>query len=195
LTTQTTEQEIDLSGFYVTQAVSSLDGTIYFEKYTDRIYSTETFFRLVEGMLFQFSPETKEVVPLDIPDEPWPIFSGMLVDRARNLWLGAIGYREPDGTWYLIHPDPEGYFKHAGDAYWAPPRLILQSSDGILWYQKALDSDLRAEGTAWYDPQTGEGCMFTNLAADIIEDSEQQLWLVADGKLYKYILGQLATQP
>jgi hypothetical protein len=30
--------------------------------------------------------------------------------------------------------------------------------------------------------------MFTNIAANIIEDSEQQLWLVAGGKLFKYQL-------
>jgi hypothetical protein len=30
--------------------------------------------------------------------------------------------------------------------------------------------------------------MFTNFAADIIEDSEHRLWLVADEKLYSYII-------
>jgi hypothetical protein len=135
-------------------------------------------------MLYQFVPKSNEIVLIDIPDGTWPIFTGMLVDHRDRLWLGAIGYREPNSEWKLIHPDPQEYFRHAGDIYWAPPSLMLESSNGILWYKKFLD-DTRASGTAWYDPQTGDGCMFTNLAVNIIEDSEQQLWLVADGKLYK----------
>ena len=42
-----------------------------------------------------------------------------------------------------------------------------------------------AEGTAWYDPETGEGCMFTNIHGTIIEDDEQVLWMLLDEKLYK----------
>lgn len=186
--TQRSEKEADLLGLNVTQVALSPDGSIYFEIFNEKIYSKESFFRLLDGMLFQFIPKTKEVVPLKIPDEPWPVFSGMLVDPMDRLWLGAISYREPDGEWKRIHPDPQEYFKHAGDIYWATPTLMLESSDGVLWYRKFLDLDLRAEGTAWYDPQTGEGCMFTNIAANIIEDSERQLWMVADGKLFKYQL-------
>ena len=185
---QRTEKQASLSGLNVTQAALSPDGSIYFEIFSEKIYSKESFFHLSDGMLFQFIPKTKEIVPLDILDEPWPVFSGMLVDPMGRLWLGAIGYREPDGEWKRIHPDPQEYFKHAGDTYWATPTLMLESSDGVLWYRKFLDLDLRAEGTAWYDPQTGEGCMFTNIAANIIEDSERQLWMVADGKLFKYQL-------
>lgn len=181
---QATEKRADLLNSNVTQTALSTDGSIYFEIYSEKIYSEESFFRLSDGMLLQFFPKTNEIVPLDIPDGRWPIFTGMLVDLGDRLWLGAIGYQEPNGEWKLIHPDPQEYFEHAGDIYWAPPALMLESSNGILWYRKFLD-DTRANGTAWYDPQTGEGCMFTNMAVNIIEDSEQQLWLVADGKLYK----------
>jgi hypothetical protein len=44
------------------------------------------------------------------------------------------------------------------------------------------------EGTAWYDPEAGKGCLFTNLASYIVEDANKQLWMVADGKLYRYPL-------
>ena len=181
---QKTEKQADLLGLDVTQTALSPDGNIYFKVYSEKIYSQESFFQLLDGMLYQFIPETKEIVSLKIPEEPWLVFSGMLVDHDNKLWLGAIGYRELDDTWQLIHPDPKNMFVGAGDAYQSPPFLMLESSDRILWYRKFLD-DARADGTAWYDPRTGKGCMFTNLAANVIEDAKQQLWLVADGKLYK----------
>lgn len=185
---QRTEKQASLPNLGITQATLSLDGSIYFEIYNEKVYSEESFFRIVDGMLFQFIPDTKEIITLKIPTEPWPIFSGMLVDSNARLWLGAIGYREQNGTWHLIHPNPKQYLAaSAGDIYMAPPSLMLESSDGVLWYQKPLD-DIRASGTAWYDPQTGDGCMFTNLATNIVEDSLRQLWLVGNGKLYKYVL-------
>jgi hypothetical protein len=182
--TRTTEKQTDLSTFSIFQAALAPDRSIYFETYDAR----RLYERLVEGSLFQFNPKTRSIVPLNIPVEPWPVFYGMLVDHKDRLWLGASGFREPVNQWYLIHPNPQEIFKHLGDIFWAPPKLMLESSNGRLWYQKFLEGDTTGEGTAWYNPQTGEGCMFTNIAANIIEDSEQQLWLVADEKLYKYVI-------
>lgn len=165
------------------------DGTIYLqEKDDEKLYSKDLFFQIYEGMFFKFSPDTGIVEQIEIPDLPWPIHSGMIVTNAGELWLGAIGQRKMDETWDMMHPDPEGYFDHAGDYNWAPPRLMLESSDGRLWYQKYLGASLRNEGTAWYNPNTGDGCMFTNVPANIIEDDQQQLWMIADGKLYRYEL-------
>lgn len=184
---QKTEKQADLLGLDVTQTALSLDGSIYFKVYSEKIYLQESFFRLLDRMLYQFNPETKEIISLRTPEKPWLIFSEMLVDQDNKLWLGAIGYREHDDTWHLIHPDPENMFVGAGDAYQSPPFIMLESSNGILWYRKNL-GDIRADGTAWYNPETGEGCMFTNVSANIIEDSENQLWLVANEKLFKYQL-------
>jgi hypothetical protein len=184
---QKTEKQADLLGLDVTQTALSLDGSIYFKVYSDKIYLQESFFRLLDGTLYRFIPETKEIISLKIPEDPWLVFSEMLVDQDNKLWLGAIGYREQDDTWHLIHPDPKNMFVGAGDAYQSPPFIMLESSNGILWYRKDL-GDVRADGTAWYNPQTGEGCMFTNVSANVIEDTENQLWLVANEKLFKYQL-------
>jgi len=184
---QRTERRASLSGLEVTDVALSPDGSIYFQVFRQEIYSKESFFRLIDGMLFRFLPTTGEIIPLDIPDQPWPIAGKILATHDGKLWLGAIGYREQDGNWRLIHPRPELFFVSAGDIYMMPPTLILESSDGILWYRKSTD-DARADGTAWYDPRTGKGCMFTNMDANIVEDSEQRLWMVADGKLFKYQL-------
>jgi hypothetical protein len=165
----------------------SSDGSIFVEDFRPE-NMTEPYFHLYEGSLFQFFPDTRELVQLKMPDEPWPSFSGWLVTQQGLLWLGAVGYLEPDGSWHLLHPDPADYFKSGGEQTGALPYLMLESSDGRLWYQKFLDMGPQSEGTAWYNPETGEGCMFTNLPVNIIEDSERQLWLVAGGNLYRYSL-------
>lgn len=186
--TRTTQKWLGLPDLKVfSRPVLSPDGSIFVEDFRlERM--EEPYFHLYEGSLFQFFPDTREFVQLEMPDDPWPSFSGWLVTQTGRLWLGAVGYREPDGSWYLLHPDPAEYFKHAGDQAWSPPYLMLESSNGLLWYQKFLDMGPRYEGTAWYNPETGEGCMFTNSAVWVIEGPEQQLWLAANANLYKYDL-------
>lgn len=184
-------KQVDLPDSSVNDAALASDGRIYFENYDFRkLGSGEPSFRLYEGMLSQFIPDTGEVIELKLSDDPWPVFSGMLVTQNGQLWLGTTGFWQTDGTWQLIHPNPDVFFEHAGDPSWAPPRLVLESSDGFLWFQKYLGAGLRNEGTAWYNPKTGEGCMFTNFPANIVEDSQHQLWMFADSKLYKYSLEQ-----
>ena len=155
--------------------------------------SPRNYFQFVEGLLFHYIPEADEVISLAPPDEEeWPMFSGMLADHTGRIWLGSIGYIAPDGSWHLIHPHPEEWFKIVDEGdysnVWDTPVPILESSDGRIWFYKWLNTGGWGEGTAWYDPETEEGCLFTNYAANIIEDSQQQLWLVADYKLYKYRL-------
>lgn len=178
------EKKIDLpDDFVVTSVVLAADGSLYLER--EHEWPNR---QLTDNTLFQFIPETSGLVQIDVPDKEWPIFSGMVVDHTGRLWLGAIGYRDPSGNWYLMQENFEEYFEHinAGDHFWAAPGIMLESSTGILWYQKDFDSGPWAEGTAWYDPESGKGCLFTNIPANIIEDSKQQLWLVAGGKLFKY---------
>ncbi len=185
----TTTKIADLPNFYVNDSTLASDGSIYFKDYNfSKLASSTPPFQIYEGMLFQFIPAIGKFVQLEIPDEPWPSFSGMLLTQTERLWLGTTGYQEPDGTWHLMHSDAKNYLEHAGDQSWTPPSLILESSNGLLWYQKYLGASLRNEGTAWYNPETGKGCMFTNFPSDIIEDLQQQLWLFADGKLYRYPL-------
>ena len=177
--------EIDLEMFF--DPVSSPDGSIFVDDFSPE-KNIEPYFHIYDGALLQFFPDTKEIVPLDIPDEPWPWFSGWLVSSADELWLGAIGFQDEGKSWQLLHPDTENYFKNIANPTWATPYLMMESSNGLLWYQKNLDMGINHEGTAWYDPQTERGCMVTNIATNLVEDTNQALWLVADGKLYKYQL-------
>jgi hypothetical protein len=155
------------------------DGNIYFQ----RMPTHSRWF------LFQFSPVTGEIVPIKVPHESWSNHAGMLVDSKGRFWLGAMGYLDTNGRWRLIHPHPRKNFKESGSGHgWVPPTLIFESSNGILWYAKYLDMGRWGEGIAWYDPDTGTGCLFTNVASFIVEDAGRQLWMVARGKLYRYPL-------
>lgn len=184
--TNTVEKHADISEYPIDNAALAPNGNIFFSRPTSEVSSTRTVFALSEGMLFQFDLELNVISDLTIPDSDWPGFNGMLVDRDGVLRLGATSYRAPNGDWNLMHPDIEVYFDNAGDSTWATPNLIFESSDGRLWYNRFLDGS--GGGTAWYDAETGSGCLFNGQASNVIEDFNQQLWMVANGNLYRYSL-------
>lgn len=94
------------------------------------------------------------------------------------------GYLEHQNLWRFIDPKPEFSWEMRGNPSWYPPELVFASSDGRLWYAEWNDMDYLGEGTAWYNPDTGEGELFTNVASFIVEDDDQRLWIVVDGILY-----------
>lgn len=173
-----------LSESYVSKASLSPDGSIFLLKNNQAHPGY-----ISDGDLLQFYPKTGEIVPLKAPEEQWPMVWGfnITVDHIGRLWLDSEGYRQPDGSWYLIHPDIEGYSRHLGHPEWSMPANYIESSNGILWFTRSLDNSY-VDGAAWYDPKTGKGCMFTNLPVWVMEDGHQTLWLAADGKLYRYKL-------
>jgi hypothetical protein len=170
-----------------TRAILSIDGSIYFENRTYKGFvSANPMYSIYSGQFYRFIPESRELIQLDIPDEPWPSGGSIYVTKTGHLWLGAVGYKDlHDGSWHLLHPDPDYHFELG---FWShSPSIMLESSNGLLWFNKYTDA---YKGTAWYDPETKEGCMFTDISANIIEDSQQQLWMFADGKLYRYSLNE-----
>lgn len=162
------------------QTALAQDGTIYF-KYP--------FYSQNENLLYRFIPDTGDVIPLDVPREPWEAATGMLFDQQGRLWLGAMGFMDVDGTLHLLHQNaPEVWENQSEIPWWSPPALIFESSNGLLWYTEYHDMGYLGEGTAWYDPEAEQGYLFTNIASSIVEDSENILWIVANGYLYKYSL-------
>ncbi|MEW6085939.1 MAG: hypothetical protein AB1607_15210 [Chloroflexota bacterium] len=175
--TQAVKRYVEITDFRIKQVVLAPNGTIYFRRYDD--YNTA--FSLQEGQLFQFLPETKKIESLDIPSKRWPSFGNILVDRQGRLWLDTVGWREPDGTWNMIYPNPWLYFwkmEWEEDYRWATPHVILENSDGRIWYEAE-------KGMAWLDPTTMQGCWFTTHQSSLVEDSDRNLWMIADGRLYK----------
>jgi hypothetical protein len=179
---QTTKQA-ELGEMPVGVMSSALDGTIYFASTGyEQLQFSQPAFHMHEGMLVQFSLYTGKFIALENPSEPWPVVGPPLVTRSNQLWLGSIGYRDlNENRWYRLLPDinvytEESYLNRPGS-----PQVMLEDEFGILWF--GLDTEAK-DGIAWYDLATGKGCMFTNLYATIVEDSQQQLWMFADRNLY-----------
>ncbi len=182
--TTITSKQADLSNIIPTGATLAIDGSIYFEDLTyDKFVAADPMYSLYDGLVYQFFPDTGELVKIETPSGPWPM-GRIFVTETNHLWFGAVGYKNlNDGSWHLLHPDSDYHFELG---YWShSPKIILESSNGLLWFNKYTDMYV---GTAWYDPETGDGCMFTNIEANIIEDDQQQLWMFVDGKLYRYQL-------
>ena len=184
--TRSFQRRIDLSDIEPIYATVATDGTLYFSAKQSNS-ATPGWASLEHEAIYQFSPETNELIQITIPGE-WPIYRGLLSDSKGQLWLGSIGFRDEDGVWNLLHTNPDFFFRDPMMGGWMIPTLSLQSSDGRLWYSNWWDGGIWWKGSAWYDPETSEGCMFTNVPSNIIEDTDRQLWLVANGNLYKYAL-------
>jgi hypothetical protein len=179
---QTTMRRDGLGTQVVYTALSS-DGDIYFS-----LNDWNPGLMMHQGSLFRLSTASEEITVVEVP-EGWPLYAGLLVDRSEQLWLGAIGYRDLSNNWQLLHaPYLRTYADHLGQYMWAAPKILFEGSDGRLWFNKYLDSGLNAEGTAWFDPETKQGCMVTNVPTNVIEDADQRLWMTVDGVLYSYSL-------
>lgn len=145
--------------------------------------------RVIQNTLYRISIDTMILEKLDVPDE-WPIYEGLYIDLEDRLWLGATGYRNHDGSWHLIHTETSMFFDLVDNGQisyvWGAARLIFQSSDGKMWFNRFLDTGGLVDGLAWYDPSTNEGCLITNQYTSIVEDANQQLWIVIDNVLYTH---------
>jgi hypothetical protein len=161
-------------------------GGIYFD-----IYPKDwTSVNIQNDELFQFATTTGEIMAIRSPSGFWPRYGRMLVEHNGRLWLDTVGWREANGAWHRIYANPLLYFwnmKWKADYRWHTPSIILESSDGRLWFRKRL-TETKPWGMAWYDPQTGEGCWFTTEDANIVEDNQHTLRMIAGGKIYKNLL-------
>ena len=136
--------------------------------------------------LVKYDPETGVVRSVIIPDEGGNAASSLLVDRDGRLWVSdSARYDNAVSNPYIGDPfafvrSPVfiKYFSYAARYIWFRPRIILQSIDGRIWY----------DGDVWFDPTTGEWCRFTTFPSNIVEDSDSNLWMIADGRLFELVL-------
>ncbi len=179
--TQKIVKHIEIPEYYVTQAVSAIDGSIYFT------IGGRTGFKLQEGEILHFSAGVDEVTPLPIPSKKWPSFRAILLDHSGRLWLDAVGWYEGDETWHILHPKTREYLRKMNvDAAWrwyVAPQIVLESSDGLIWFAGEHNTELN--GLAWFDPEIKKGCWITTEGNSIVEDQRNTLWIVADGALYQ----------
>jgi hypothetical protein len=163
------------SSLYGSMATLAPDGSIYLLSMTGE--------RQVN--LMHFFPKTGQLEY--VPNFDYylgDISYNLFMERSGRLWVGDLGWMEPDGTWYRVVRSPVFVTDRSegGNKYvWSSPSIVLQSSNGLLWFQ----SD---NGLTWLDPQKGEWCWFTTEQSNIVEDEQHNLWMIANGKLYKYPL-------
>lgn len=140
---------------------------------------------ITDQLLYKFLPAESSLQQVSIRLEPWPLYTNIMIDHNDRLWLGSLGWLEPDGvTWYQIHRSPvfiTNILWSGKESRWKSGSLELASSDGRMWFY----SD---NGMISLDPDKGEWCWFTTYQSNIVEDSEHNLWMIADGKLYKLAL-------
>lgn len=174
---------LSISDFPITDAVLDRD-EIILQVLPSAAFSQEHLFQLTNGSVLTYDIQTNSLKAVEVPREPWPRNSGLLVDKNGNLWLGSIGYRTKDDQWHLQIPDKNSFFGSAGDEMLAPPRILFQSSDGRLWFSRDIDGNYSASGIAWYDNDAKSGCQISNSSGSIVENSLNQIWLLMDGKIF-----------
>lgn len=118
--------------------------------------------------------------------EPYPMPLTILIDSKGSIWLDNIAFIE-DRTIYQIQRSPvflSPVRESFNDYRYKRADVILESSDGRIWFLH------QNNGMISLDPEKNEWCWFTTYQSNIVEDSERNLWMIADGKLYKLALGK-----
>lgn len=137
--------------------------------------------------ILRFSPEKDIVEIINNPLLDQTPFFSLFIDHSGNLWLDDHAWMGPNGIWYQVIRSPvfiTDRMPDSGNNYlWTFPEITFESSDGLLWFQSA-------NGMTRLNIQNGEWCWFTTYKSNIVEDADHNLWMIADGKLYKNSLGE-----
>jgi hypothetical protein len=169
----------------IQRMVASKEGYLLFSQ------KKEESWEISPGELVKYYPASQTIENIKVPFPHWPDYGTLLYTDSGDLWIGIHGYRSKDGSWVLKSPNRSDYI-HLGassESYnWGQPTLLLQSSNGYLWYTNETGEALGVNGSAWYDPVSEQGCWFTTESGNIVEDDQKNLWLAIDKKIYKYAL-------
>lgn len=137
--------------------------------------------------LFTFEKSSERFEEIVYKLEPWPKMSNLRTDRFNRLWFGGLGWMEPNGTWKQLVRQPIFVnYSNLQDPLipkWQNPFMVLESSDGRYWFYSE-------NGMSWLNLEEEQWCWFTTYQSNIVEDSDKNLWMIADNKLYKLPLGE-----
>lgn len=105
-------------------------------------------------------------------------------DLQDRLWVGSLGWFDFQDKsyprWYEIVRPPIllTYIDSAGLWRWVDPFFTAETVDGLLWF-------FSANGTGWVNPTTGEWCIFTTYTSEIVEDRQNDLWILVNNSVYR----------
>lgn len=181
-------KELEFEKLNVISATLSTDESIFFLNYLNINSWDQNSFEVLK-----LNTENKSVEKISINNpqhnklfiQP---FRSIYSDAENSLWLGNQMYRTIDGTWYEILESPifVTHIPESGSSYsWDLPKIVFESSDGTLWFSSY-------NGIVSLNKQEGKWCWITTLKSNIsfTEDSDHNLWMIADNKLYKLPLGE-----
>ncbi len=155
------------------------DGSFYFLDETSYNYYVPQI-----RNLYYFNPASNKGGYVPIKLENGPPFFDIYIDHSENLWISDQGWMDKAGKWNEIIRSPVFITTRleATPIIWEHPKILFQSSNGWFWYKSS-------NGLVSLDPKVGDWCWFTTFQSDIVEDAAGNLWLIADGKLYKTEIG------
>jgi streptogramin lyase len=143
----------------------------------------------LETKIIQFHPSTGAYRDNFLSHSDWHIenWNGDLYyDNSGKLWSGIDGWLDFTNpvvpVWHriipsaiLISPD---YYDVEDQSIWTHPSYIYQSSNGWYWFSFPNNGIMRL------DTQTGSWCKFTTQYSPVVEDSQKNIRIVMEGKIY-----------
>lgn len=151
-----------------------------------------------QKQVYYFDIESLMMHAVDLPEKALSNSRGIYVDSDNVLWVGVFGNLQQNGDWTDFHPNINRFIRYSKrfDHFWTfyqPPIPVFESSDGKLWFvmEKLPDPPTLLSGIAWYDPNTNEGCWFTDAGSAIVEDKYQNVWIISNTELYRLNLNEL----
>lgn len=171
---KTVEKMISIDSLDLVASVLDPGNSIYL--LTDNSQSMQS-----EHDFYQYSIEENKLIQMSIPSEiRYAEYSNMLVDHRGRLYLDDVAWLEPDGEWYMMI-QPAIFISDRGkdqELRLRIPSIEAETSDGRLWF-------LGSNGSTWMDPERQLWCWFTTSGAIPYEDSDRNLWIIVDDKLYE----------
>lgn len=144
------------------------------------------------SQLYKYATTTKDLINKSgslswdkiMPSGEYSNIDYLFVDNDGNLWLddqGWLDFSDPvRPVWHKIVRSPlfiYDYNSPESQYGWLRPNFVFQDSNDIYWFTSSA-------GIVSVNSENGEWCKFTTGKSPVVEDSDNNLWIVVYGKLY-----------